>query len=226
MLSNKNEFKCSIKMKKHYLIDLKKEEPGIERKTKFGGQPDWIDKPEWPLSMEFGDPMQFICQIELEAIGFSDFEAKFAYLFVFEGSYNAGRPDGGENAVILQPGDNSRFDIEQMLTGPSISRDYKGWDVDLKLSIEKQDEMGIITTKFGGEPLFLHHAEYPYTSTERKEVIDGEEVIIAEKWHLLIQLGDRFLPYFRNYGMGVGYAFIRDDGKVAKYMWQGSKSLL
>lgn len=37
-----------------------------ETVTKFGGQPVWIDRPQWPISKELGKQMQFICQIALD----------------------------------------------------------------------------------------------------------------------------------------------------------------
>jgi len=216
-------------MKKHYLIDFKKGEPGIKGKTKFGGQPDWIAKPEWPLSMEYGEPMEFICQIELEAIGFTNFEAKFAYLFMsgWELGADTWEPDGGENAIILQTGDNSRFDIEPMQTGPSISsekNEKEGCHLELKLSEGEQtvrDEADGIATKLAGEPHFLQSENYPYTSKSRVEIIDGKELEVEEEWHLLLQIYEGILPYDVNFGDGgIGYGFIRNDGKVAKFLWQ------
>ena len=29
--------------------------------TKFGGQPVWLEEPQWPISRSYGEPMQFIC---------------------------------------------------------------------------------------------------------------------------------------------------------------------
>lgn len=39
--------------------------PIMEPVTKFGGQPVWIGEPQWPVSRQYGTPMQFICQIAL-----------------------------------------------------------------------------------------------------------------------------------------------------------------
>jgi len=213
-------------MEKFYQIDFKEEESGIKGKTKFGGQPDWIDKPEWPIGAEYGEPMHFVGQIELETIGFTDFEAKFAYLFLSDPELETETwdPDGGENAIILQPGDNSRFDLKEMSTGPSISHrdnenDNKGCNVELKLSPE-EDEPKRVTNKFTGKPNFVQQADYPYTSKSRVEIIDGKEVEVEEEWYLLLQLHDEDLSYYVNFGTGMGYGFIRNDGKVAKFLWQ------
>lgn len=222
----KNQY-ISMGTKEHYLINFKKEESGVKGKTKFGGQPDWVDKPEWPIGAEFGEPMHFVCQIELETIGFTDFEAKFAYLFLSDPELDTDTwdPNGGENAIILQPGDNSRFDLKQMNTGPSISHrdnenDNKGCGVDLKPLAEKTEQDIFIKNKFRGEPEFWQDEAYPYTSKSRIEIVEGKEVEVEEEWHLLIQLHDEDVPYFVNFGTGMGYGFIRNDGKAAKFLWQ------
>ncbi len=33
--------------------------------TKFGGQPNWLEEPQWPISSELDSQMRFICQIKL-----------------------------------------------------------------------------------------------------------------------------------------------------------------
>lgn len=53
-------------MIKKYSIDFIEEKKKVEMPvTKFGGQPVWIDKAQWPIDEENGKPMRFICQIEL-----------------------------------------------------------------------------------------------------------------------------------------------------------------
>jgi uncharacterized protein YwqG len=49
--------------------------------TKFGGQPVWIDEPQWPVSKSTGNPMRFICQIAIDPARFSPIAARMAYLF-------------------------------------------------------------------------------------------------------------------------------------------------
>src|SRR5689334_19521732 len=96
-------------MKKNFEIEFA-DRKGEKGRTKFDGQPDWVAKPELPTSKETGEPMRFICQIDLPEIGLDNLEAKFAYLFMTDGEeYVDGtwEPDGGENAIILQPGHNA-----------------------------------------------------------------------------------------------------------------------
>ena len=222
--------KISKPVKNHYLLNFKKNEPGRKGKTKFGGQPDWYQASEWPLSKEYGEPMQFICQIELEAIGFGNYGAKYAYLFMSGMDLEADETweaDGGENAIILQPGDNSRFKVRKITKGPSISDEEEapeGCHVELQLSRGEQtlkDEQEGIATKLAGEPNFLQGANYPFNSKSRVEMIDGKEVETKEEWHLLLQLYEFKLPYLVNFGAGgIGYGFIRNDGKMAKFFWQ------
>ena len=42
------------------------ENPIQELTTKFGGQPNWLTKPEWPLSRSLNKQMSFIGQIKID----------------------------------------------------------------------------------------------------------------------------------------------------------------
>lgn len=155
-------------MKKDFEIEFT-DRKGEKGKTKFGGQPDWLTKPEWPLSKETGEPMRFICQIDLPEIGFDNLEAKVAYLFMTDGEeYVDGTwgPDGGENAIILQPGHNAvkTRDVNDgptlytMVEQPNLLKPVPQpfeCAVNLTPSIDKEaleDELEIIN-KFGGAPV-------------------------------------------------------------------------
>lgn len=95
--------------KKHRIEFHEASSPIADFVTKFGGQPTWVSEPQWPLSRETGNPMRFIRQIKLTNELFPNTTAQMAYLFMtdeengefVDGTYE---PDGGENAVILQPG--------------------------------------------------------------------------------------------------------------------------
>ncbi|MHC4646114.1 MAG: hypothetical protein ACYTBJ_11470, partial [Planctomycetota bacterium] len=56
--------------------------PITEPVTKFGGQPVWIGKPQWPLSKTTNKQMQFICQVKLNADLFGKIRPQMAYLFM------------------------------------------------------------------------------------------------------------------------------------------------
>src|SRR5947208_3527423 len=82
--------------------------PIREPVTKFGGQPTWLLSPQWPISRETGKPMFFIGQVALDPNVFGNIQGRMAYVFMTDGDdYVDGtwKPDGGENAVIVQPGD-------------------------------------------------------------------------------------------------------------------------
>ena len=88
---------------------IEAEAPITDPVTKFGGQPVWLERPEWPLSKELGRQMLFVCQIALDPEIFGVSPGRMTYLFItresedewVDGTYD---PDSGENAVIVQPG--------------------------------------------------------------------------------------------------------------------------
>ncbi|MFI9594544.1 hypothetical protein [Nonomuraea sp. NPDC052265] len=62
------------------LVLSKADEPVLEPVTKLGGQPVWVDEPQWPLSTELGTPMMFLGQFRLPGEGI-----RMAYLFMTGG---------------------------------------------------------------------------------------------------------------------------------------------
>lgn len=198
-----------------------KNEKASTGETNFGGQPDWLTTPEWPVSKATGRPMRFICQINLQSIEMQDIEAKMAYLFMTDDEeYVDGtwEPDGGENAIVLQPMNNKSI-AEVHSWGPTLYEmiEIPGKDKleprDFECSVEldelresdlQSDELEI-KNKLGGHPDFLQFEEYPSD----------------EKWHLLIQLDSTSVPFYINFGdAGVGYGFINEEGTIAKFLWQ------
>ncbi len=201
-------------------------DPLTEPVTKFGGQPVWLTEPEWPVSKETGEPMRFICQVTLYGEIFGDVEGKMAYIFMTDGDdYVDGtwEPEGGENAVIVQPsGDNVA--TEPLATGPSLyqMKEIEGEEllqpVPCEFSVElepgddpergfEDDSDGVADgeSKIGGTPIFLQGEEYPEGGV----------------WRLLLQLDSASVPFYVNFGdAGVGYAFISEDGRRGKFLWQ------
>jgi hypothetical protein len=165
--------------------------------------------------------MRFICQINLTDVGLTNVEAKVAYLFMTDDEeYVDGtwEPDGGENAIILQPGDN-KLSTNGLTNGPSLyemietpSRDRlipRDFECSVKLlefaETESQSDDLEIKNKLRGTPVFLQYEEYPS----------------SEKWNLLIQLDSSNVPFSINFGdAGIGYGFISADGMRAKFLWQ------
>ena len=206
--------------------------------TKFGGQPVWIDEPAWPQSRETGNQMRFIGQIELREEHRFKTTAKMAYLFMTEedddsfvdGTYE---PDGGENAVILQPG-TTQAPTTNKTDGPTLFKMVQEAGKDrlqkhscefaVKLSevddiefvsehdrfkLSKEDRAAVTgnfeENKIGGSPAFMQ----------------GDELPFGSEFQLLLQLDSGNVPFSINFGdMGVGYAFLNEAGDEAKFLWQ------
>lgn len=219
------------------LIEFTKTKKPISKpETKFGGQPNWIEEIEWPLSRATGEPMRFICQIALSPELFGESEAKVAYIFMTDGKdYVDGtwEPDGGENAIILQPG-ITEVPTRKYSKGPTLYQMVKKMfqkrlqpemcefkvegsisDEPEYLPIDQRSEMSdsdfeayaqkLDGNKIGGSPIFLQNDEFPD----------------PEPWDLLLQLDSTSVPFYVNFGdAGVGYAFISKDRVKAKFLWQ------
>lgn len=107
--------------KKKYTITLHEApSPITETITKFGGQPIWVAEPQWPISRATGEPMRFICQIALDTELFGEPAGRLVYLFMtfVNNTYD---PEGGENAVIIQPDGISDVATQPLLTGPTFT---------------------------------------------------------------------------------------------------------
>lgn len=190
--------------------------------SKFGGQPVWLDQPQWPLSRQTGNQMRFICQIALDEALFPGAQGRMAYLFMTEeedgefvdGTYEA---DGGENAVVVQPG-STDAPVSDEATGPTLYRmvEKEGHDrlqpercefaVNLvEGSDEEVTDEGLEENKIGGVPVFMQGEEYPS----------------GGPWRLLVQLDSCSVPFYVNFGdAGVGYAFVHEEGDAGKFLWQ------
>jgi hypothetical protein len=114
---------------------IEAEAPITDPVTKFGGQPVWLERPEWPLSKELGRQMLFVCQIALDPEIFGVSPGRMTYLFItresedewVDGTYD---PDSGENAVIVQPGGTNDAKTVAESKGPSLYKfvDGRGWE--------------------------------------------------------------------------------------------------
>ena len=90
--------------------------PAGERPAaKFGGQPDWIDTPCWPLTPEDG-PMVFWGQLPV-----MDEPGRMAYIFMdLSGDTDSFEFLGDGNAVIVQPGPPPQVPTREAATGPGL----------------------------------------------------------------------------------------------------------
>jgi hypothetical protein len=164
--------------------------------TKLGGQPVWLQAPQWPLSASVGEPMTFIGQFRLDEPD----QVRVAYLFMTEG-YDVDTTwdsEGGENAVIVQPGGEipSFVTVRELPAGPSWpERDH------LPTPEEKPADDALSCDFIGGEPEWLQFAEPP-----------------GPDWRFVAQLTDQ-LGY--NFGdAGIGYLFVSPSGSEGRFLWQ------
>jgi uncharacterized protein YwqG len=229
----------TIGMVKRQTIEfIESQKPITEPVTKFGGQPVWIDEPQWPVSRSTGKPMRFIGQIAIDAAQFKPVAARMAYVFMTdEEEYVDGtwEPEGGENAVVLQPGQGVAVaDLKPLAVGPALYRMVKkflhkrlmpqpcefsvafkpGEDPDFAEEEERagwdearQESYGsaLEGNKVGGTPGFLQNTEFPGPG----------------RWRLLLQLDSAKVPFSINFGdAGISYVFLSEDGREARFLWQ------
>jgi len=225
-------------VKKYDIEFVEATSPITEPVTKFGGQPVWLEEPQWPLSRELGEQMQFVCQIALDPELLGVPSGRMAYLFItgesedewVDGTYD---PDGGENAVIMQPGGKNDAETVAEAEGPSLYtfvnvRDWGEGFVPCEYAVEltsgedpeyvSEDERAewsdedydaycdaLVGNKIGGTPVFIQSDEFPK----------------GGPWRLLLQLDSMTVPFHVNFGdAGVGYAYISEDGESGKFLWQ------
>ena len=209
--------------------------------TKFGGQPFWLEKPQWPLGRGHGTQMQFICQIALDEKMFPGGDGKIAYLFM-----SADEPyleetrdsDSGENALIIQPGGKVRVPVVEMATGPTLQA-LKSEEVD---QIQPEEINWAVDLMDAEDPDFLDHdvlSELSYEELDACQAAYEEEVTgnkiggtpgwiedsdfpsEEDPWLLLLQLDSDNTPFFINFGdAGIGYAFIKKDMSEGTFEWQ------
>jgi len=205
--------------------------------TKFGGQPTWIEEPQWPVSKATGEQMVFIGQIALAKELFGAIPGRMAYLFMTDNDKVDGtwEPEGGENAIIIQPGGMAP-PSKPMKEGPAVCKMVpalfgkrlvpkncefavtlvEGDDCELpapdqRTSLTAEEAENYVKllegNKIGGTPFFLQGDEYPS----------------GGPWKFLLQLDSSKVPFFVNFGdCGIGYAFISEAGNSAKFLWQCS----
>jgi len=160
--------------------------PAIESypPAKFGGQPDWFEKPAWPLDGD-GRPMTFYGQLPVVQT-----PRTMAYIFFCRSESAASWvPLGLGNAVILRPGaDPGHVRTEHRTEGPrlftrqperrgyrrrSFARPYEAFPV-LSPGMDPSEwifphvpegqhieDRHTDWNKIGGTPMFLQAEEYP-----------------------------------------------------------------
>lgn len=201
----------------------KAKETITEPVTKFGGQPIWIEEPQWPISKSTGKPMKFIGQIAIDESLFGISKARIAYIFYAGDETKSWDMDSGDNAVILQPGTPEQI-TKPLTEGPSLlcsnqkpceysallhhhedsqfipEYEQRTWTDKESDKYQKSN----FKTKLGGTPYFVQGDEFPKPG----------------KWQLLLQLLGSDLPLEVDFQLGCAYVFISSNGEKAKFLWQ------
>jgi uncharacterized protein YwqG len=203
-------------------------EPVTAPVTKFGGQPTWLGDPAWPVSQGWDRPMRFVCQIALDTGG-------LAYVFVTHADHDDPDffdpdvifPDGGENAVIIQPDGHYDGPVSQSAVGPTLFLE-DGSPAEFVVELEHADE-----------PDFLPQKQYVGLSAEEQshyyDAVSGNKIGGApaffqgddwpddDPWQLLSQLDTGELPFYLNLGASpVVFTFISPDGRRGRFLVQDS----
>jgi hypothetical protein len=186
--------------------------------TKFGGQPTWLGEPTWPISVGWNIPMRFICQVEVDG--------GLAYVFVthpepggedFFFDPDVIEPDGGENAVIIQPNGHYDGPTSPSPTGPTLYLE-DGSPAEFTVTLTERPE-----------PDFLSHDEYMALPEDEQhryyDAVSGSKLGGApaffqgdawspdSPWRLLLQLEADDLPCYLNLGASPLVFVATDDGR-------------
>ena len=212
--------------------------PITEAVTKFGGQPSWLEAPQWPLSRTTGKPMRFICQIALDDALFPQAAGKVAYIFMTdEDEYVDGTwdPNGGENSVIIQPGGKTDAGTSGIPSAtPSL---YDLVDQPGASTLVAQEREYAVRLSKTSEPAFVEQdqrsnwteeqfAEYAQALEGNKVggspiFLQGDEFPEGGNWSLLLQLDSTAVPFSVNFGdAGIAYVFVDSTGTMGKFLWQ------
>jgi hypothetical protein len=189
--------------------------------------------------------MRFICQIALDPALFGDIPTRMAYLFVADWDYESVfpdifEPDGGENALIIQPGGTWSGPSLPLREGPSLYRRSNPthqpgqWEqTSCEFAVEghygEDHDAGAWDT-YPRDP----DASNAYWTALQEDKIGGTPTptpfgprfsSTSSEWRLLLQInakdnaagnGD---PFYLNLAYdGVGYAFISPDGRAGKFL--------
>jgi len=99
--------------------------------TKFGGQPDWLEEPQWPVSEEYEDRlMSFMGQIVLDKGMLGNDKDIIAYIFLTHSKDAQDSMDcdpielanwgNRESAIIIQPGGEITCETKNVKEGPCM----------------------------------------------------------------------------------------------------------
>lgn len=190
----------------------------VTSQTKFGGQPDWLETPTWPISRTTGEPMQFIAQITINPEQFPNAKGKIAYLFMADTVPNKPVPafwesDSGDNAVIIQPGGelvDLRDPLSSTTKSPIFAKDFQPGTLEAHLlkksSPPQQVEVRQLVTgpsyceeknyrhSLGVEPVSNHLFEFDDTNLDKETISECVTKTISSYRLMDTKIGG--MPFF------------------------------
>ena len=162
--------------------------------TRFGGQPDWIASPQWPVSLPWDNrPLKFIGQIRLNDFYRELKDLTLAYIFMTQPEDEADPffdtdiiyPDEGENAILIQPNGKipEYIHTENFYVGPTVDSEAI-WipQITENEEIATTEFKQIDVDKFCGIPAFFQNSK-----------VESDNI-------LLLQLHTNWLPFYINAG--------------------------
>ncbi|MEU8356297.1 hypothetical protein AB0C27_09815 [Nonomuraea sp. NPDC048882] len=173
-------------------------EPIDDFLPKLGGDPVWLEAPQWPLCYRHERPMGFIGQFRLPGE-----RLRMAYLFMGVQCELTFEPDAGENALIVQPGRVPSF-IETIPV--AVGDSLVGPELLIDLEEVEQAELERWESHLLGEPVWLQHRQYPP----------------GGPWSFFFQLESSMEGVYEvNFGDGgIGYGFLSADEEEGRFLWQ------
>jgi len=190
--------------------------------AKFGGQPDWIADPTWPLGPG-GEPMVLLAELPL--IGDPP---RVAYVF-FSHEGNTWEPLGDGSAVVVQPGAPPQVPTRSAPTGPKLYEEYTEPHRYRQVRKRRPFER-FITLEPGADPPEWSWPELPDGDTPREDpgdwgkiggtplFLQGEDCPPGDGWHFAFQFNAQWAGH--EFGDGAEcYGFVHNDGRGA-FLWQ------
>lgn len=204
--------------------------------TKFGGQPVWLSEPQWPVNDAWGEPMRFVCQIELGPVLGEAGHGKLAYVFVTHAEHgddvffdpDIAFPDEGANAVIVQPGGVYSGSTLPLATGPSLYHSADGSDAEYTVRLLPGEDPDFRPQNdSAGLPTDAHDPFWEQVSSDKiggtPAFFQGDEWPDAGPWKLMLQLSSNFVPFFLNLGAApMAFAFVSPDARQGRFLVQDS----
>ena len=183
--------------------------PISEPVTKIGGQPVWLEEPQWPFSRISGEPMQFLGQFTLGG-------GRLAYVFMGDEDLS-GLPEGGDNAVVIQPGGRipDFVTVRAQAEGPAACVDH--------LPRLAEHDTSVFLGGPGVEPDWIHDERYPEKGWTLVVQLTSE----LEDWLPVDGLtehrvSEEVVPCYYTWsrsGWGAGWAFVSPNGKEGRFLW-------